>query len=164
VKGEVAEDLALGQEVLRMGGRIKVAYAEEFMATRMYTSWSHLREGFSKNLFMGARRGLEGHPILQIVAPYLVGVTFFFWLIPLIALALQSLGVPFWAHTPALVATELSLVFWVTFSIGIGIPFWWGFLYPLGALGALDIAIRSAVRGGRRIEWKGRVYGTSGEG
>jgi len=162
VKHEVAEDLAMGQEVLRMGGKVRIAYAEEFMATRMYTSWSHLREGFSKNLFMGARRGLEGFPFLQRVAPYLVGGVFVIWLIPPIVLALQALGVDFWAHGPALAATALSLLFWVTFSIGIGIPFWWGLLYPFGALGALDIALRSAYRGSRRIEWKGRVYGTGG--
>ena len=39
VKGEVAEDLALGQEVLRMGGKVRIAYALDLMTTRMYTSW-----------------------------------------------------------------------------------------------------------------------------
>lgn len=162
VKQEVAEDLALGQEVLRMGGKVRIAYATEFMATRMYTSWAHLREGFSKNLFLGARRGLEGHPLLQAVGPYLVGGTFLVWLIPPMALLLQLLGFGFWAHTPALVATGLSFAFWVIFSIGIGVPFYWGLLYPLGALGAFDIALRSAIRGGRKVEWKGRAYATSG--
>ena len=163
VKHEVAEDLALGQEVLKSGGRIRMVYALDLMATRMYTDWAHLREGFSKNLFMGARRSLEGHPILRLFVPYFVGLTFLVWVVPPAALLLQALGVPFWAHGPALAATALSLAFWVLFSIGIGVPFWWGLLYPFGALGALDIALRSAWRGSRKIEWKGRVYGSSVE-
>ena len=109
---------------------------------------------------MGARRGLEGHPRLQAIAPYLVGVVFVIWLIPPVALLFQFIGIGFWAHGPALAATAFSLLFWVAFSLGIGVPFWWGLLYPVGALGALDIALRSAIRGSRRIEWKGRVYGT----
>jgi len=45
VKHEVAEDLALAQEVLRSGGRIFMAYALDLMQTRMYTSWGHIKEG-----------------------------------------------------------------------------------------------------------------------
>lgn len=161
VKHEVAEDLALGQEVMMAGGKVRMVYALEDMTTRMYTGWAHLREGFSKNLFMGAKRSLQGHPILMTIAPYLVGATFVIWLTPPLALLLQWLGVDFWSHGPALAATISSTLFWIAFSLGLRIPFWWGLLYPIGALGALDIALLSAIRGGRRIEWKGRVYGTS---
>lgn len=160
VKHEVAEDLALGQEVMKAGGKVRMVYALEFMTTRMYTSWAHLREGFSKNLFMGAKRSLQGHPILMRIAPYLVGATFIIWILPPVALLLQAFGVPFWAHGPALAATISSFLFWVLFSLGLEVPLWYGLLYPVGALGALDIALRSAIRGSRRIEWKGRVYGT----
>ena len=163
VKHEVAEDLALGQEVMKSGGRIRMVYALDLMTTRMYTDWAHLREGFSKNLFMGSRRSLEAHPILRTVVPYFVWLVFIIWILPPVALLLHLFGVHFWTHWPALVATILSFEFWMMFSVGIGVPFWWGLLYPLGALGALDIALRSAWRGPRRIEWKGRVYGTSGE-
>ena len=162
VKHEVAEDLALGQEVMMAGGKVRMVYALEYMTTRMYTSWAHLREGFSKNLFMGARRSLQDHPILMRIAPYLVGATFIIWMVPPVALLLQALGIPFWAHGPALAATIGSLLFWMLFSVGLAIPFWWGLLYPVGALGALDIALRSAMRGSRRIEWKGRTYSTGG--
>jgi hypothetical protein len=79
-----------------------------------------------------------------------------------VALLLQAVGVAFWSHGPALAATISSLLFWMIFSLGLAIPFWWGLLYPIGALGALDIAMRSAIRGSRRIEWKGRTYGTGG--
>ncbi len=159
VKHEVAEDLALAQEVMKAGGKLRMVYALDLMTTRMYTSWAHLREGFSKNLFMGSRRTLEGHPILMRTAPYLVGATFVIWAIPPVVLLLRAFGVDLWSQGPALAATLSSLLFWVMFSVGLKIPFYWGILYPLGALGALDIAMLSAIRGSRRIEWKGRTYG-----
>jgi hypothetical protein len=31
-------------------------------------------------------------------------------------------------------------------------------LYPIGAIVVAGIMIRSAVRGGRKVEWKGRTY------
>ncbi|HVX87399.1 MAG TPA: glycosyltransferase family 2 protein [Gemmatimonadales bacterium] len=160
VKHEVAEDLALGQEVMLAGGKVRMVYALEYMRTRMYTHWAHLREGFSKNLFLGSRRSLKEHPIFARFVSYLVGATFLIWLLPPAALLLRALGVDVWAQGPALWATGSSVAFWVTFSMAIGVPFWWGLLYPIGALGAFDIALLSAIRGKRRVEWKGRVYGT----
>jgi hypothetical protein len=43
-------------------------------------------------------------------------------------------------------------------SYGMRIPVWYGLLYPLGAVMALYIVARSTWRGGRRVEWRGRVY------
>lgn len=160
VKHEVAEDLAIGQEVFALGGKVRMVYALEQMSTRMYTDWAHLREGFSKNLFLGARRSLIGHPLQQAIVPYLVGATFIVWMAPPVVLLLQALGLHLWATGPALAATWLSFLFWLFFDLGIGVPLWYAFLYPLGALGALDIALLSAFRGKRRVEWKGRTYGT----
>jgi hypothetical protein len=48
--------------------------------------------------------------------------------------------------------------FWALISHGMGIPAWYGLLHPLGAAVASGIVIRSVVRGGRRVEWRGRVY------
>lgn len=162
VRHEVAEDLAIGQEVFALGGKVRMVFALEQMATRMYTDWGHLREGFSKNLFLGSRRALIGHPGQQAIVPYLVGITFLAWMAPPAALLLQALGVDVWAPGPALAATLLSFLFWLFFDLGVGVPIYYAFAYPLGALGALDIALLSAFRGQRRVEWKGRRYGTGG--
>jgi hypothetical protein len=59
---------------------------------------------------------------------------------------------------PALVAVGVSAVFWMVFCHGMRIPALFGLGYPLGALMALYIALRSTWRGGRRVEWRGRVY------
>jgi len=39
-----------------------------------------------------------------------------------------------------------------------GAPLRYALLYPLGAAMVAYIMIRSAIRGGRRVEWRGRVY------
>jgi hypothetical protein len=49
-------------------------------------------------------------------------------------------------------------------SYGMKIPVVYGLLYPLGALMAIYIVLRSTWRGERRVEWRGRVYGTGGGG
>jgi hypothetical protein len=38
------------------------------------------------------------------------------------------------------------------------IPIWYGLGYPLGAVMALYITLRSTWRGTRKVEWRGRVY------
>lgn len=158
---EVAEDLALAQEVLRNGGRLFMAYALDLMQTRMYTSWAHIKEGWSKNLYLGSQRVFpEEQKFLRAVAPNFVAVPFLFWLIPPLFLLLELVGI----HTPfataAAWATGISAFFWMVFVGSIGIPFYYGLGYPLGAFGAAYIALRSAWRGGRKVVWKGRTYGT----
>lgn len=158
VKHEVAEDLALGQEVYRRGGKVFLAYATDLMRTRMYTSWAHLREGWSKNLYLGARRSLPGRPLLQRLVPSLLAFPFLFWVLPPVALLLALAG-PLAAYTgAAALATGLSLGFWMLVHFGMEVPLRWAFGYPAGAVAAAYIAIRSTIRGARRVEWKGRVY------
>jgi hypothetical protein len=54
------------------------------------------------------------------------------------------------------------MLFWGLISYGMKIPVAYGPLYPLGALMAIYIVLRSTWRGERRVEWRGRVYGTTG--
>jgi hypothetical protein len=55
----------------------------------------------------------------------------------------------------------LSSVFWMLICFGMRIPPLYGLGYPLGALMALFIVLRSTWRGSRTVEWRGRVYGQS---
>lgn len=163
VRGEVAEDLALGQEVFRAGGKVRMAYANDLIRTRMYTSWSHIREGWSKNLALGSKRGFQRYPMLGVIAPWLVAVVFIGWLVPPVTLALAQFGVGTRYAGLALAATGVSALFWMIFDAATGIPFYWGLGYPLGAFGSLYITLRSIARGARKVEWKGRIYGTGTE-
>ena len=157
VRHEVAEDLALGQEFWRRGKKLYLAHAEELMQTRMYTDLGQLVEGWSKNLYLGARRAYADDPLRRGLAPFGVLLGFLFWLLPPLALA-ASLAWPALAG-PAAWATGFSALFWVLVTAGMDIPFAYGLLYPVGAALAAWIALRSIVRGRTRVEWKGRVYG-----
>lgn len=160
VKGEVAEDLALAQEFWKQGKKLHLAFATELMETRMYTGLRHLIEGWSKNLYLGARRAWEGHLVRRALAPFGVLLAFLFWLPPPFLLVM-SLARPELLPMAAW-ATGFSLVFWGIVTAGMEIPVRYALLYPIGAAIAAWIALRSIVRGAGRIEWKGRVHG-SGE-
>ena len=127
----------------------------------MYRSLGEMVEGWSKNMYLGGRRSFPGEPLLQALVPIMLIAAFAFWLVPPIALVLggrsSAMGVA------AAAATGASALFWMLISAGMRIPPWYGLLYPLGALVALGIAVRSAWRGGRRVEWRGRAYTAAGK-
>jgi chlorobactene glucosyltransferase len=156
VKGEVVEDLALAQHYLVAGKRLRMMHGESLLSTRMYRSLGEMVEGWSKNLYLGARQSLRGLPRLVPLAPLGMMIGIAFWLVPLILLV-------FGVARPAMcVAVALSLAYWTLISAGMKIPVRYAFGYPVGAAMALWIAARSAVRGARRVEWRGRTYDMRG--
>jgi chlorobactene glucosyltransferase len=159
VRQEVAEDLALAQTYLQRGLKLHFAFAERLMETRMYQGLAHLIEGWSKNIYLGGRRSFPDEPLRRALVPLMLVLAMVYWLAPPAALV-AALARPSLAHyrSAALVATALSAGFWMLICYGMGIPARYGLGYPLGALMALYIALRSTWRGGRRVEWKGRVY------
>jgi chlorobactene glucosyltransferase len=154
VSHEVAEDLALAQAYLRGGLKLHFAFAEQLMETRMYQNLSQLIEGWSKNIYLGGRRSFPGQPVLT--GAMLV------WLAPPILLLCSVLGVGVRdLAAPALTASVASALFWILMCRQMQIPAIYGAGYPLGAMMALYIVARSTWRGGRKVEWRGRVYGGS---
>jgi chlorobactene glucosyltransferase len=163
VRHEVAEDLALAQAYLRQGRRIHFAFAERLMETRMYQSLPQLVEGWSKNLYLGSRRSFPREPTRRALVPAMLLAAIGFWLLPPLVLLAGTLGADVGPLArPALAAAVLSVLFWGLISYGMKIPVAYGLLYPLGALMAIYIVLRSTWRGERRVEWRGRVYGTGG--
>jgi chlorobactene glucosyltransferase len=159
VRSEVVEDLALAQRVWSMGLKLHFAFATRLMQTRMYRGLGHLIEGWSKNIYLGGRRSYPGQPLRQALAPAGLALVMVFWLLPPVILGIALAG-----HAPGLIqpaawACGGSALFWVLVCAGMRIPPWYGLGYPVGALVALFIILRSTLRGGRRVEWKGRVYG-----
>jgi chlorobactene glucosyltransferase len=158
VKGEVVEDLAMAQQVVRLGKKLHFAFAYELMETRMYQNLGQLIEGWSKNLFIGSRLSFGHQPLLRLLAPLFLALDGVFWLAPPALLCVALLG---YAHAflpAAAIATALSMLFWALISFGMQAPMWYGLLYPLGAGMFLVILARSVWRGTRRVEWRGRVY------
>ena len=161
VRQEVAEDLALAQTYLQRGLKLHFAFAERLMETRMYQGLAHLIEGWSKNIYLGGRRSFPDEPLRRALVPLMLVLAMVYWLVPPAGL-LAALVWPSMAHyrTAAFLAMALSAGFWMLISYGMGIPARYGLGYPLGALMTLYIALRSTWRGGRRVEWRGRVYKT----
>lgn len=152
VRGEVVEDLALAQRAFAAGYRVRMMFGERLLATRMYRSLGAMIEGWSKNLYTGSRQSMGGHPLLTPFAPLLVMAAFLFWLVPPVLLAFGILA------QAMLVAIGCSLLFWALIAFGMEIPIRYAIGYPVGALMALGIMIRSTLRGHRHIVWKGRQY------
>lgn len=165
VRHEVAEDLALAQAYFRHGRRIHFAFADHLMETRMYQDLGSLVEGWSKNVYLGGRRSFPEEPVRRALVPVALVSAFGFWLLPPLVLLAAALGGAVVGLVPAaLAAVGLSVAFWGLVSFGMRIPVAYGLLYPVGAVMATYIALRSTWRGGRRVEWRGRVYGTTGRG
>ncbi|HEV2085386.1 MAG TPA: glycosyltransferase [Gemmatimonadales bacterium] len=159
VRHEVAEDLALAQTYLAKGLKLHFAFAERLMETRMYQDLAHLIEGWSKNIYLGGRRSFPDEPLRRALVPMMLVLAMLFWLAPpavVIAVAVDPALGRF--APPALAATGLSALFWMLICYGMKIPVLYGLGYPMGALMALYVILKSTWRGGRRVEWKGRVY------
>jgi chlorobactene glucosyltransferase len=180
VRGEVVEDLRLAQELTRSGARLTVRRTPA-LSTRMYTSLGELVNGWTKNVAVGARQSAVGWGPLAI--PAIVTFLLLFWVLPAAVLvgagaaALVGGGMGD-AGGGGLAASALpgSVWVWGCVAYGCGAAIWagayhrfgvspgYGVLHPLGALVVVGIAIRSRIRGSRRIEWKGRRYGEAGGG
>ena len=155
VKSSVIDDLMLAQTYVSHGKDIFLAHATDYMSTRMYGSLREIIDGWSKNLALGAP--LMAPPIvaLRTVLPYLMWIPALVWIGPPVAWAV--LGWDF-----AAVATATSLLTWIVIYAGERAPIQYALLYPLGVVMVAYIMIRSAWRGGNRVEWRGRVYRGSG--
>ena len=156
VKDQVAEDVAVAQAYVRSGRDVFLLHAQELMSTRMYRSLREIIEGWSKNLALGAPMMMPPVPWLRRLAPYLMWIPSLAWILPPLLWALTS-----W--TPAVIATVLSLLIWIVIYKNEKAPIGYALLYPFGALVVAWIMIRSALRGARKVEWKGRIYAPGGD-
>jgi len=157
VKNTVADDVMLAQAYVRAGKDIFLAHAPDFMITRMYGSLREIIEGWSKNLALGAPLMAPPIRLVRTLLPYLMWVPALFWVGPPVAWLATDWGGDF-----AAIATVASLVTWMAIYIGERGPVAYALLYPLGAMMVAFIMMRSAWRGGRKVEWRGRVYRGSG--
>jgi glycosyltransferase involved in cell wall biosynthesis len=149
----VLEDVALAHNIKRAKNTVRFRYAPDAVSARMYTTTAAMIEGWTKNLAL-----LFPRPITMAMMELLVfGLA--------VGLPVLSLGSPF-------LASWQRGVIWVVWFRGL-----WGFFsrvsksnFPiadrfLAILGIPLFAwllIRSylAVKVTKRVQWKGRTYGT----
>ena len=151
VKDQVAEDVALAQTFVRAGKDLFLVHAQEYMSTRMYRSLREIIEGWSKNLALGAPMMMPPVQWLRRLAPYTMWIPSLVWILPPIIWAMTG-------SLPAAIATVLSVGIWLLIYHHEGLPRWYAPLYPFGAFVVALIMIKSALRGARKVQWKGRTY------
>ena len=157
VRAAISEDVALARLLKRSGARVLLQDGSRLLHGRMYTGWATLWPGIAKNLV-----DMIGGP-LSTVTTAIAGVVIA-WaavLLPLLDLYGCWRGSPSacWALVPALAGTLMALGLHIGGAVHFRIPFWYGFLFPIGYTAGAAMAfdsVRQRIVG--RVEWKGRVY------
>lgn len=163
VRGAFDEDSQLAVLVKSCGGRVAVMGGAALIRARMYRSFGALWQGLSKN----STEALGGPA--RVLAVALLGPPLAWSLVvapPLLALGLHAH--PSIADVAglalALLAACAALALHVAGARYLGIPLWYGLLFPAGYTLAAALAL-DGLRKSRegRVAWKGRTYRTPAE-
>ena len=157
VRDAICEDVELALLMKRRGYRVLLMDGNLLLTTRMYTGWSTLWPGFAKNLIQ-----LLGGPVRTVLAaPVVVVLAWAAVFLPLqdLAAVLQGVsGAPL-ALALATLGSAAVVGLHVGGAVHFKIPWWYGFLFPLGYTAGAVMALDSVRwRMTRRVHWKGRVY------
>ncbi len=152
VRGYVLEDIQIARNYRRAGLRLRLAWAPELLATRMYRDRHEMFEGLLKNIhgtdyaagrqaaLLAGLLGLYALPLALLPYGILVGDG------PLTALGALLVAALFLKH-----------VAFARVAVGRGR---YGLLFPLavGFYAALLLASLAPLRRSRSVRWKGREY------
>jgi chlorobactene glucosyltransferase len=157
LRAEIVEDQRIAQRLVTAGRRILIAHAEDLMETRMYRSLRGIIEGWTKNLAIGSRRAAPAWAapaVPWLIALFLVGL----WVVPPVTLVVALLTpVSPWVQGWSIAVTAASLLFWMLANAVQRVPLLYVLIFPIGALVAAGLFVRSVVRG-PNVAWKGREY------
>jgi chlorobactene glucosyltransferase len=153
----ICEDLEFARRLKQSGRTVLLMGGDSVLATRMYTGWATLWPGLAKNLV-----DTFGGPATTLgVAAAAVILAWAAYLLPLFDLWTLYRGgdSALSALLLALAGSGAAVGLHVAAAFHFRIPFWYGFIFPLGytigALMALDSVHR---RLSGRVVWKGRIY------
>ncbi len=155
VRDELFEDTSLARIWRARGERGICLDGQRIVRVRMYDSFRGIWNGFRKNFFPSFRRVLSFwmFMLLHLIC-FLLPFVFF------IALAIQGTWL-----LPAGLAAASVLMMRASLALRFGHPFWSVLLHPLAECVLLTLGIVSwwSCRGGRGVEWKGRIYRSGAE-
>jgi chlorobactene glucosyltransferase len=157
VRNAICEDVALAALIKASGNRVILHDGSRLLSTRMYTGWSTLWLGTSKNV-VDMLGGPRSTVVLAAAAATLAWAA---WLIPLADAVSCKMGSAAGcvALIPALLGSAAAFGLHIAGARYFGAPAWYGLLFALGysagALIAID-GVRRRFNG--RISWKGRTY------
>jgi chlorobactene glucosyltransferase len=157
VHGAISEDLMLARLLKRAGGYALLQDGRRLLSTRMYTGWSSLWIGVSKNL-----SDMLGGPARTIaVALAAVVLAWAALLVPLadaVSCARDSQTACV-ALIPAVLGSAAAFGLHIAGASYFRIPLWYGLLFPLGYSAGAAMAIDSVRRRlSGHVSWKGRTY------
>ncbi|HVG37935.1 MAG TPA: glycosyltransferase family 2 protein [Pyrinomonadaceae bacterium] len=168
VRGEVAEDLRMAEELKKSGARLRLEYAPELVRTRMQPDLRNIWEGFTKNLFAGTKFSLW-RTLLGSLGVLLFAVAPFFIALGVGILLLFSNGdgaawrALFW---PTLATWLLQVLIFALINKNSGVPVIYALAVPLGHALFTAILLNSTflIVTGRGVTWKGRkLYEREGD-
>ncbi len=160
VKARIDEDKAIAEVVKTAGFRLVLADGRALARTRMYTNFSELWEGWTKNIFLGMQ-GRLGLLLFGAVLSLIGALGLPAWLLA---------GVLWWVRgggMPAMVVTLEVMLLWGALlgvramaAQAFKISRLYAFSLPLGALifAAMMFASAFKVLTGVGVTWKGRRY------
>ncbi len=140
-KGEVLEDVRMGQAAKRQGLRVALALGGDMLSTRMYKNENEILEGFSKNIL--SAHG-NSRPFLALSLALNTLAYTLSWVFALIN--------PLWLVPAALGVFQRGLTAYKTHRTPLE-----AFLQPLAAYPLLRVGVRALLRNGR-YAWRGREY------
>jgi chlorobactene glucosyltransferase len=154
VKDAMVEDVWLSRIIKRAGFKLRILDGSKVVSCRMYSSFTGIWHGFSKNLFAGFNFSL---PALTAVILF-HGATSILPLVSLVGILVGEMPASIWpivaAQIGVLVAIRLLL------SARFQLDYASAFLHPLAMSVVIGMAINSVrwvlVAGGSK--WKGRAY------
>lgn len=160
VYDRIDEDKAMAELVKGAGYRLVLADGRALAQTRMYTSFSELWEGWTKNIFLGMQ-GRLGMLIFGGMLGLIAALALPVWLLAGLVWLASGGGAP-----AAVVALEALILWAVLLWIRSGaarafnISRLYAFTLPLGALifTAMMFASAFKVLSGVGVTWKGRRY------
>jgi len=153
LRGELVDDVSFARN-LKADGRFRLLLGggTQLARVRMYHSFRDIWEGFTKNLFVGARGNV---PALLGAVAYMSALS----APPLLALRAARRGRPY--ETAEALAATVTIVVTMMHAIGmVGMPRVTAFLQPLGTAVFAALAANSTWRvlSGRGVTWRGRRY------
>ena len=163
VAGSIVEDRDLARRIKAAGLRLVVADGQALAATRMYTSFREIWEGWTKNIYLGLsdQRRLALLGVFGALLSLLGAVGFIAWIGAAAVWLARGGGLPaLIVLGEALAAFGVLLVVRAQAARGMGISPLYGLTLPMGALlfGAMMAASTFQVLSRRGVTWKGRRY------
>lgn len=157
VRDAICEDVELALLIKKAGGLVLLQDGKFLLTARMYTGWSSLWTGLSKNLV--EMLGGKAATLTTAVLVFLLSLASILLPVADGARCIDGVSSACVALIPALAGTAAVTGLHIAGALYFRTPFWYGLMFPLGYTVGACLAVESLRRHWRgKIVWKGRSY------